>query len=102
MAVDSQPEVEERYTLTLINVTTISDDLSPSGHAFLDPLATTATVTIRASNNPHGVVEFQSTSVQLMEGGAMGVAIIRQFGAIGELELNFCTFMKIILQICLL
>ncbi len=84
VSADSQPELEERYTLTLTSVTTISDDLAPSGHASLNPLATMATVTIQASNNPHGVVEFQSTSVRLNEAGVMGVAIIRQFGAIGE------------------
>ncbi len=86
MAADSQPEVEERFTLTLTSVDTLSDDVAPSGYAVLNPLATMATVTIRASNNPHGVVEFQSRSVRLAEGGAMGVAIVRQFGAIGELS----------------
>ncbi len=86
MAADSQPEVEERFTLTLTSIETLSDDVAPPGHAILNPLATMATVTIRASNNPHGVVEFQSRSVRLLEGGAMGVAIVRQFGAIGELS----------------
>ena len=81
---DSSPEVEERYTLTLVAVETISDNVSPSGHAIFDPLATMATVTIQASNNPHGVIEFQSDTVRLEEGGAEGVAIVRQFGAFGE------------------
>ena len=86
MRTDATPELAERYTLTLFQVRTISDVISPgSGEATLDAQATTATITIRASNNPHGEVDFQDGSlfVTTEEGLAAQFTIIRQFGTFG-------------------
>ena len=85
VAPDATPEIEERYTLTLIDVRTTTEDIAPSGAATLDPLATMATISIRASNNPHGVVEFQSSSlfVTIEEAAFLQLTLVRQFGLFG-------------------
>ena len=83
---DTTPELAERYTLTLRQVRTISDVISSgSGAATLDTQATMATITIRASDNPHGEVDFQNSSlfVTTEEGLAPQFTIIRQFGTFG-------------------
>ena len=81
------PELAERYTLTLLQVRTISDFISSeSGAAALDPQASTATITIRASNNPHGEVAFQASSlvISTQEDSTPQLTIIRQFGTFGN------------------
>lgn len=87
MRSDATPELAERYALTLTQVRTISDSISPgSGSATLDAQASMATITIRASNNPHGEVDFQNSSLFItdIEGAAPEFSIIRQFGTFGE------------------
>ena len=84
---DTTPELAERYTLSLVQVRTISDSIaSGSGAASLDLQRSTATITIRASNNPHGEVDFQagSLSVTTDEGSTPQFTIIRQFGSFGK------------------
>lgn len=84
---DATPELEERFTLTLVAIRTISAAISPgSGAATLDLQASTADITIRASNNPHGQVDFQtaSLSVTVEEGQTRELIIVRQFGMFGE------------------
>ncbi len=84
---DATPELAERYTLTLLRVRTISDAISSgSGAATLNSQAAMATITIRASNNPHGEVDFQDSSlfVTTEEGLALQLTIIRQFGTFGK------------------
>lgn len=84
---DARPELAERYTLTLLELRTISDFISSgSGAATLDPQASMATITVRASNNPHGEVAFQdsSLSISTQEGLTTQLTIIRQFGTFGE------------------
>lgn len=81
------PELAERYTLTLLEVRTISNFIaSGSGAATLDAQASTATITIRASNNPHGEVAFQGSSLftSTQEGLTPQFTIIRQFGTFGN------------------
>ena len=83
---DATPELAERYTLTLIGVRTISNVISSgSGAATLDSQASQATITIRASNNPHGEVAFQDNSlmVNAQEGESPQFTIVRQFGTFG-------------------
>ena len=86
MEADATPEVEELYTLRLTAARTLSADISPSGAATLDSQATIATISIGASNNPHGVVEFQSSSLVVLgeEGMPLQLTVIRQFGAFGQ------------------
>ena len=47
---------------------------------------------MRASDNPHGVVEFQATSVFVSteETSSLELTIIRQFGTFGEQQLRLC------------
>ena len=47
-----------------------------------------ATITVRASDNPHGVVEFQAVSVSTDESSPAQLTIVRQFGTIGEDSLH--------------
>lgn len=84
---DTTPELAERYTLSLDAIRTLSDSISSeSGAATLDPRASTATITIRASNNPHGQIDFQASSLSVAseEGLAAQLTIIRQYGTFGE------------------
>ena len=85
---DATPELAERHLLSLLQVRTLSDFIAPgSGAAILDPQASMATLTIRASDNPHGEVAFQNASLftDIQEGLAQQLTIIRQFGTFGEL-----------------
>lgn len=83
---DLMPELSERYTLTLTAVRTISADVSPNGYALLSDTNTMATITIAASNSPHGVIEFQqgATMLNISETTTTRLTIIREFGTIGE------------------
>ena len=83
---DATPEIEERYTLNLISIATVSDVISPSGAAVLDSQGTTSSITIRASNNPHGVVQFQESSLfaNSQDGMTVQFTVIREFGSFGE------------------
>ena len=83
---DPTPEIEERYTLELIAITTISDVISLSGAAVFEEQGTTSSITIRASNNPHGVIQFQQSSLvaRSQDGMSVQFTIIREFGTFGE------------------
>lgn len=83
---DAIPEVSEPYTLNITSVETLSPDISPTGHAILDPLGAMATITIQASDNPHGVVEFQAASADVSSGESTPVelTLVREFGRIGK------------------
>ena len=84
---DATPELEERFVLNLVSVETISGSISPgTGVARLDAMATSADITISASNNPHGQVDFQTSSlvVRVEEGQLLQLTVIRQFGIFGE------------------
>ena len=86
------PELSERYTLTLTAVRTVSTDVSPTGHALLSNTNTMATITIAASNSPHGVIEFQQGVIMLniTETTTTQLTIIREFGTIGEFVCTEC------------
>ena len=64
---------------------TVSDDISEMGIAEFDSLATVATLTVRASDNPHGVVEFQTVQAQSEESSPITLTVVREFGMIGRL-----------------
>ena len=54
-----------------------------------------ATITIQASDAPHGVVEFQTSSVFVSSGETTPtqLTLVRQFGSFGELDLaSFASF----------
>ena len=80
------PELVELYVLSLTAVRTVSPDVAPSGQAILSDTDTMATITIEASNSPHGIVEFQmgSESVNVSEESSSELTIVREFGTFGE------------------
>ena len=86
VAADGIPELSEEYTLSLTTVHTISDDISQMGFAVLNIEASMATITLSASDSPHGVVEFQQSSVRVQseESSPSTLTIVREFGTIGE------------------
>ena len=87
---DATPEIPEPYTVNITSVETLSTDISSrDGVAILDQTSSTATITIRASDNPHGIVEFQSSSLDVLtdESAMLELTIIRTFGTIGKYSL---------------
>ena len=57
-----------------------------SGAAMFNQLLRTASITIAGSNNPHGVVQFGSNSVNVRvneAAGTVNIQVDRKFGAIG-------------------
>ena len=85
--------------LTIIAVRTLSEDISSSGGAVLDTQASTATITISASDNPHGVMEFQATSASGTETAQAQLTLIRQFGIIGKTDHTYLVIMVAIYRI---
>lgn len=84
VATDGIPELSEVYSLSLTAVRTVSSDISQMGFAELNSLATIATLTVQANDNPHGVVEFQETSVLSEESSPTVLTLVREFGSVGE------------------
>ena len=86
VASDLIPEIDEVFTLTLYNVRTVSSDVASSGHAILSGTGITATITIAASNNAHGVFEFREPMplVTVAESVPEEVTVVREFGTFGE------------------
>ena len=86
---DSMPEISEPYTVNIMSVETLSTDISSSdGVAVLDQTSITATITIRASNNPHGIIEFQASSLDIVtdESTTLELTLVRMFGTIGSTQ----------------
>ena len=83
---DATPEVAEPFNVNIVSVQTLSADIVDNGAATIDPMSNTATITIRASNNPHGIVEFQVNSLNVTtdESVILDLTIIREFGLIGN------------------
>jgi len=83
------PEISEPYTVNITSVETLSTDISSSdGAATLDQTSSTATITIRASNNPHGIVELQASSLDIItdESSTLELTLVRMFGTIGNVQ----------------
>lgn len=81
-----------------MSVQTLSVDIVGDGAATIDPMSNTATITIGASNNPHGIVEFQINSLDVTtdESMMLDLTIIREFGLIGN---YLCKFLNPILYL---
>ena len=82
---DDTPEINEEFQITLSNVQTTG--ISPTGAATLDPQGSIASVTIQASDEPHGVFSFaQGSEVVMVAEGNMTVQLFvdRKFGSIGN------------------
>ncbi|XP_065175877.1 adhesion G-protein coupled receptor V1-like [Sycon ciliatum] len=97
--VDTTPEVAAPATLTLRNISTsgVSSVPAVGGAAELDSTMTTAVITLRASNMPHGQVAFAGSSLKrtVNEGSAeinVTFTIVREFGSIDDIIVTYEAF----------
>ena len=82
---DDTPEVNEEYIIILSNVITLG--VSDTGSAALDPRGSTASITVQASDEPHGVFSFaQGSDFVLTQEGEITLQLFveRKFGSIGK------------------
>ena len=76
---DNIPEVQRSYFLQVVSATV----------ARIDVTATDVEIIVRASNNPHGTVEFSSAAITTSEGaGNVQITVVRQQGLVGALQVN--------------
>ena len=81
---DSTPETHEIFVVELSNIQTF--DIASTGQASLIPGKTTATISISASDRPHGVVELEAGSrlVDRTDEKNFTLTVSRLFGNIGK------------------
>ncbi|XP_076465116.1 adhesion G-protein coupled receptor V1-like isoform X2 [Babylonia areolata] len=87
---DDTPEIKEEYLLKLKDITT--DGVGVTGAAVISPQKGTASITIEGSNDPHGVVQFSSTSLFVdvaEDAGFVRLQVDRKFGAIGTVRVTY-------------
>lgn len=87
--VDPTPETSAVYNFTLLSISTSGISTVPAmgGAAVLDTTENVAIVTLRASNNPHGVVALNQDSLTRTVTESMTnvtLTVVRQFGTIGK------------------
>ena len=86
---DTTPKLTTPYTVQLTSVQTLSADITtPEAVAQLDPTSLLATITVNASNYPHGVVEFQQQYVVSDQLSPVQVTLVREYGTFGECHLG--------------
>ena len=85
---DSTPETHEVFVVELSNIQTF--DIASTGQATFIPGKTTATVSISASDRPHGVIELEAGSrlVDRTDEKNFTLTVSRLFGNIGKWELS--------------
>ncbi|KAM9251115.1 adhesion G-protein coupled receptor V1 [Cariama cristata] len=89
---DHIPEEKEEYQIILYNIKT--EGVSSSGAAVLDSQGYEAVLTVEASDEPHGVLNFASPSrVVLMpeENKTVQLFINREFGSLGAINVTYAT-----------
>jgi len=81
---DSTPETHEVFVVQLSNIQTF--DIASNGQASFIPGKTTATISISASDRPHGVVELEAGSrlVDRTDEKNFTLTVSRLFGNIGK------------------
>lgn len=81
---DSTPETREVFVVQLSNIQTF--DIASTAQASFIPGKTTATVSISASDRPHGVVELEAGSrlVSRADEKNFTLTVSRLFGNIGK------------------
>ncbi|XP_061172919.1 adhesion G-protein coupled receptor V1-like [Saccostrea echinata] len=87
---DEKPEVNEEYQINLVNIITYG--IGPSGAAIVNPLLQTASITIKGSNDPHGVIQFSQNSLSIRTeeiNGKVDLQVDRKFGAIGTVRVSY-------------
>ncbi|NXL95351.1 GPR98 protein, partial [Alectura lathami] len=89
---DHIPEEKEEYQIILYNIKT--EGVSPTGAAVLDTQGYEAVLTVEASDEPHGVLNFASTSRVVLspeENKTIQLFINREFGSLGIINVTYAT-----------
>uniref|UniRef100_A0A674GVY7 Adhesion G protein-coupled receptor V1 n=1 Tax=Taeniopygia guttata TaxID=59729 RepID=A0A674GVY7_TAEGU len=89
---DHIPEDKEEYRIILYNIKT--EGVSPSGAAVLDSQGYEAILTVEASDEPHGVLNFASPSRVVLlpeENKTVQLFINREFGSLGVINVTYAT-----------
>ncbi|XP_039423368.1 adhesion G-protein coupled receptor V1 isoform X14 [Corvus cornix cornix] len=89
---DHIPEEKEVYRIILYNIKT--EGVSPSGAAVLDSQGYEAVLTVEASDEPHGVLNFASPSRVVLlpeENKTVQLFINREFGSLGAINITYAT-----------
>ncbi|XP_032297180.1 adhesion G-protein coupled receptor V1 isoform X2 [Coturnix japonica] len=89
---DHIPEEKEEYQIILYNVKT--EGVSPTGAAALDSQGYEAVLTVEASDEPHGVLNFASPSRVVLspeENKTIQLFINREFGSLGTINVTYAT-----------
>ncbi|NXF10740.1 GPR98 protein, partial [Smithornis capensis] len=87
---DHIPEEKEEYQIILYNIKT--EGVSSSGAAVLDSQGYEAVLTVEASDEPHGVLNFASPSRVLLlpeENKTVQLFINREFGSLGAINVTY-------------
>ncbi|KAI8777860.1 G-protein coupled receptor 98, partial [Biomphalaria glabrata] len=87
---DSTPKEDREYTLSIQNITT--DGVAPTGWAAVDPQLGSVLITIAGNNDPNGVFQLSSSSLDLRVQENVGTArllVDRKFGSIGSVNLSY-------------
>ncbi|XP_071965307.1 adhesion G-protein coupled receptor V1-like isoform X2 [Antedon mediterranea] len=87
---DETPEVNEEFTIILSNVET--EGVSATGAAELDPQGSVASITISASDEPHGVFSFAQGSNEITvseDQETLQLFVDRKFGNIGSVRVYY-------------
>ncbi|CAB1321522.1 unnamed protein product [Coregonus sp. 'balchen'] len=96
VVVDSVPELRERVTLTLMDVTTVGLD-QPSRGALIDPQRAQALLTILPNGSPYGVIgwhldsQYLHTQEPQKSPTNVTLTIVREQGASGEVAVHYQT-----------
>ncbi|XP_051498511.1 adhesion G-protein coupled receptor V1 [Apus apus] len=89
---DHIPEEKEEYQIILYNIKT--EGVSPSGAAVLDSQGYEAVLTVEASDEPHGVLNFASPSRVVLtpeENKTVQLFVNREFGSLGAINITYAT-----------
>ncbi|KAJ7335780.1 hypothetical protein JRQ81_013721, partial [Phrynocephalus forsythii] len=89
---DHVPEEKEEYQVILWNIRT--EGVTSTGAAILDSQGDEAVLTVEASDEPHGVLNFASSSrvVLVQEGNhTIQLFINREFGSLGVINVTYTT-----------
>ncbi|XP_041868913.1 adhesion G-protein coupled receptor V1 isoform X10 [Corvus kubaryi] len=89
---DHIPEEKEVYRIILYSIKT--EGVSPSGAAVLDSQGYEAVLTVEASDEPHGVLNFASPSRVVLlpeENKTVQLFINREFGSLGAINITYAT-----------
>ncbi|KAJ7406541.1 G-protein coupled receptor 98 isoform X1 [Willisornis vidua] len=89
---DHIPEEKEEYRIILFDIKT--EGVSSSGAAVLDSQGYEAVLTVEASDEPHGVLNFASPSRVVLlpeENKTVQLFINREFGSLGAINVTYAT-----------